>query len=72
VEVVDAVFAFYGVAAAVVGRRVQSTLDISAEIDIFLLNFVAKRYGALDAFANSFGVGVVEKPFEDGEDFVVG
>jgi len=37
-----------------------------------LLDFVAEGDGALDALAYPFGMRVVEKPFKDGEGFVVG
>src|SRR5229473_7561696 len=69
---VDAVFAFDRVAAAIVGRGVQALLHVFAERDVFLLDFVAEGDGFLNAFA-SFGlVGIVEEPFKDGERFVGG
>src|SRR5260221_8197660 len=69
---VDAVFAFDGVASAVVGRRVQALLHVFAEHDVLLLDFVAEGDGLLDARA-SFGlIRVMEKPFKDGEGFVGG
>jgi hypothetical protein len=71
VEVVYAILAFDGVAATVVGRRLEPTLDISAKSDVFLLNFIAKSHGAFDTFANLFGMRAVEEPLEDGEGFIV-
>ena len=55
VEVVDAVFAFYGVAAAVVSGGVQAALHVFAEQDIFLLDFVAEGDGFFDTLALVLG-----------------
>ena len=68
---VDAVFAFSGIAPAIVGRRIQPPLDTPTQFDIFLLDFVAEGHGALDALADLFGMRVVKKPFKDSQGFVV-
>ena len=45
----NAVFAFDGVAPTVVGGRAQAALHIFAKADVFLLHFIAEGHGAFDA-----------------------
>src|SRR6266478_9173533 len=67
VKMVDTVFTLHGVAPAVVGGRPQATLNICAEADVFLLDFVAESHRALDALLIFLGSDIVEKPFENSE-----
>ena len=67
---VDAVFAFYGVAAAVVGRGAQAALHVFAERDVFLLNFVTKGDSFFYACAGLGLIGIVKKPFKNCERFL--
>src|SRR5260370_32501944 len=66
-KMVKGVFTFHGVAPAVRGGRAQTTLNIFAEADGFLLDFVAEGHRALDALLIFFRGGIVEKPFENSE-----
>ncbi len=66
---VDAVFALYEVAAAVVGGGAQAALDVLAEGDVFLLYFVAEGDGAFYAFAGFGLIGIVKKPLKNRERF---
>jgi hypothetical protein len=61
---VDSIFTFYGITAAMVGRGAQAPLHISAKLDVFPLNFLAERNRALRALASFFGARFVKKPFE--------
>src|SRR5713101_3161470 len=72
VEMVNAIFTLHGVTPAVVGRRAQTALNIFAEADVFLLDFIAEGHRALDTLLILRRSDIVEKPFEDGECFVVG
>src|SRR5215467_14709196 len=67
----DAVFTFHGVAPAVIGRGTQAFLDVFAETDVFLLNFIAESNGALDALVGLSGTHIMEKPLEDSESLIV-
>src|SRR5690348_11012214 len=69
---VDSIFAFYGITAAIISRGVQAPLHISAKLDVFPLNFLAERNRALRALASFFGARFVKKPFEDGQRLFVG
>jgi hypothetical protein len=69
VEVVDAVFAFDGVAATIVRRGAQAALHVFAERDVFLLDFVTEGDGLVDAFACFGLIGIVKKPFKNSERF---
>src|SRR5260370_13287326 len=62
VKMVNAVFTFHGVAPAVIGGRAQTTLNIFAEADVFLLDFVAEGPRALDALLIFFRGGIGVKP----------
>ena len=66
---VDAVFAFYGVAAAVVGGGAEAALYVFAEGDVFLLDLVAERDSLFYAFAGFGRIGAVKKPFKNRERF---
>ena len=66
---VDAIFAFYGVAAAVVSGRAETALHVFTERDVFLLDFVAEGDGFVDAFPRFWLLPVVEKPFKNRERF---
>src|SRR5437016_548088 len=70
-KMMNAVFALDGVASAVIGRRPQTTLNIFAEADVFLLHFIAERHRSFDALLILRGSHVVEKPLEDGERLLV-
>src|SRR6266700_2522834 len=72
VKMVDAVFTLHGVTPAVIGGRPQTTLNIFAEADIFLLYFVAEGHRAFDALLIFLGGYIVEKPFENRERLFVG
>src|SRR5260370_8215009 len=72
VEMVNAIFAFDGVASAIVSRRTQAALHIFAEAYVFLLYFISAPYRALDSLLIFRRTHIVEKPLEDGECFFVG
>src|SRR6267143_1534039 len=60
-KMMNTVFALDRITPAVVGRRVQASLNVFAESNIFVLHFIAKRDGALDTFLIFLWVHFMEK-----------
>src|SRR6267143_2240682 len=60
-KMMNTVFTLDRITPPVIGRRVQASLNVFAESNIFVLHFIAKRDGALDAFLIFLWVHFMEK-----------